>query len=269
MHHSLDEVSSIRVLFIGDVFSKKGVLAVETLLPDLIEKEKLNFVVANGENSAGYEGITLRYAKRLLTAGVDVITLGNHAFSNKDVENIFKKDFPVIRPFNFKNVSGNGYITIEKKGIKLNVVNAIGRAFLEKLPTSDPFDQILSIVGVFNSGITVVDFHAEATAEKVAMGNFLDGSVSTVVGTHTHVQTADERILPNGTAYITDIGMTGPHDSVIGIKKSIIMEKIKTKERVRYEPAKNGIELQGAISTINLETKEAIDIKRVKIKTDL
>jgi len=266
----LSDKKEIKILFIGDIFSKKGVLAVENLVPELIETENIDFVVANGENSSGYEGITLRYAKRMLKAGVDVITLGNHAFSNKDVENIFKKDtLPVIRPFNFKNVSGNGYITIEKNNLKLNVINAIGRAFLEKLPTSDPFDNILNIANVFTSGITVVDFHAEATAEKVAMGNFLDGFVSTVVGTHTHVQTADERILPLGTAYITDIGMTGPHDSVIGIKKSIIMEKIKTKERVRYEPAKTGIELQGAISTINYETKKAISIKRVKIKIAL
>jgi len=265
MHHNKE---SIKVLFIGDIFSKKGVLAVEELVPQLIEEENLDFVIGNGENSAGYEGITLRYAKRMLKAGVDVITLGNHAFSNKDVENVFKKDLPVIRPFNFKNLSGTGQITIEKNGIKLSVVNAIGRAFLEKLPTSDPFDLIHDMVKITDN-ITVVDFHAEATAEKVAMGNFLDGYVSVVVGTHTHVQTADERILPNGTAYITDLGMTGPHDSIIGIKKSIIMEKIKTKERVRYEPAKSGIELQGAIATIDIASKKAVDIKRVKVKTDL
>ncbi len=267
MPHSKNK---IKILFIGDIFSKKGILAVETVIPKLIEDEDINFVVCNGENAAGYEGITLRYAKRLLKAGVDVITLGNHAFSNKDVENIFKKEnFPLIRPFNFKNVSGEGYISIEKNGIRLNVINAIGRVFLERLPTSDPFDKILDIINVFTSGITVVDFHAEATAEKMSMGHFLDGYVSTMIGTHTHVQTADEKILPKGTAYITDIGMTGPHDSVIGIKKSIIMEKIKTKERVRYEPAKAGIEFQGAISTINYETKKAISIKRVKVKLDL
>ncbi len=262
--------NKIKILFIGDVFSKKGILAVETVLPDLIEEENIDFVVCNGENSAGYEGITLRYAKRLLRAGADVITLGNHAFSNKDVENIFKKDtLPVIRPFNFKNASGNGYITIEKNDLRLNVINAIGRIFLDRLPTSDPFDKILDIINIFTSGVTVLDFHAEATAEKMSMGHFLDGHVSTVVGTHTHVQTADERILPKGTAYITDIGMTGPHDSVIGIKKSIIMEKIKTKERIRYEPARTGIEFQGAISTIDYETQKAINIKRIKVKINL
>jgi len=283
MHHN-----NLKILIIGDLFSKGGLLTLEKLLPELKKSENIDFTIVNGENVVGIGGITMRYAKRIFKAGVNVITLGNHTFDNKDITTIFQKKMNVIKPFNLepkenmkdlvKNAlinqpkNNNGSILIEKDGIKYGVLNAIGRVFLDRLASTSPFEKIKQEIQDLknrDADIIILDFHAEATAEKKAMGHFLDGELNAVVCTHTHVQTSDESILEHGTAYITDLGMTGPHDSVIGVKKSIIVRRFANEERVRFEPSKKGYRLQGVIIEIDKESKVTQSIKRIDIATDI
>ncbi|HED05231.1 MAG TPA: TIGR00282 family metallophosphoesterase, partial [Ignavibacteria bacterium] len=212
-------MTSLNILFIGDIIGQPGLIIVQTWLPNLIQKYKADLVIANGENSSGGKGCTEKEGKLLFEVGVHVITGGNHTWDKHQSQDYLKKEPRALRPLNYpKGTYGNGYYIAETKKGKVAVINLQGRTFMAAI--DDPFrtsDWILSKLDN-NVKMVFIDFHAEATAEKIAMGNYLDGKVSVMVGTHTHVQTSDEHILQKGTGYITDVGMTGPYDSVIGMK---------------------------------------------------
>ncbi len=239
----------MRLLFIGDAFAAPGRRMIETHTARLRDELGLEFVVANGENLADGAGITSRLAKRLLAAGVDVITLGNHAFRQGEVYQYLNSEPRIVRPANLaESAPGRGTTVVTgPSGARLAVVNLIGKLFLD--PAVSPFSVAQSLVAEARaqSDAVLVDFHAEATSEKVAMGRLLDGSATAVIGTHTHVQTSDARLLPGGTAYITDAGMTGPHDSVIGVRTDLILRRFATGMPVRFEPAEGGVQLEGVV----------------------
>ena len=224
------------ILFVGDVVGGLGRRTVAALLPALRERHSPTFVVANGENSAGGLGITAKTADELFAAGVDVITLGNHAYHHREVYAYLDGDRPILRPANYlASQPGRGWRVVERNGARLAIVNLSGNVFLRAArPAFQEADAVLDKIGDDVDHI-LVDMHAEATSEKVAMGWHLDGRVTAVVGTHTHVPTADARILPGGTAYITDVGMTGPRGGVIGVRKEQAIESLRTHMSVRFE----------------------------------
>jgi len=237
----------MKILCIGDVVGKPGRNYLEQNLNRIINEQSIDFIIANGENSAGGVGITKEIYDELISMDIDVITLGNHSWAKKEVFDYINVTDKLIRPANYpENTPGAGYIIVEKKGTKIAVINMCGRVFMECLEC--PFktiDYILSDIKD-KADITILDFHAEATAEKIAMGWYLDGRISAIFGTHTHVQTSDEIILPNGTGYITDVGMTGPFESVLGMDKNIIIKKFITALPGKFEVAK-GNAIFGAI----------------------
>lgn len=254
----------IRVFVIGDLVGEPGRKALFLSLAQIIQEKKIDFVIANGENAAGGFGITGKIAGILYGYGVDCITTGNHVWRNKEVFDIINDEPKLLRPLNYPNdTPGRGYTILEKKGVKLAVLNIQGRVFMEPLecPFRTARREILNIKKVTN--MIVIDFHGEATSEKVAMGWYLDGMVSAVVGTHTHVQTADEKILPGGTAYITDIGMTGPFDSIIGMKKDGALKKFLTLLPSKFVVAENDIRINGVFISIEKETGKARSIERI------
>jgi len=258
----------MRILFIGDIVGSPGRDAVRHILPKLKKAEAIDFVIANAENAAGGTGITPRVANDLFGAGCDVLTAGDHIWRRQEVLEIINNP-NIIRPLNFyKDCPGNGFGFYNTKATEtICVVSLIGRVFIESQSES-PFVVIRDILPKLKSktNIIIVDMHAEATSEKVAMGWFLDGEVSAVLGTHTHIQTADERILPCGTAYITDVGMTGPFDSVIGRKKEKIIERFLTGMPIRFELGTADIHLQAVIVDINPNNGKCLAIQRVKEK---
>jgi metallophosphoesterase (TIGR00282 family) len=228
----------VKLLFVGDIVGSPGRHAVESLLPGLRERHEPDFVVVNGENSAGGLGITEKIARALYRAGADAITLGNHAYRHFGVYDFLDRDESIVRPANYpKGNPGRGHSVIEREGKRLAVVNLSGMVFLDA--ARSPFAEIDAILSDLRGRAdhVLVDFHAEATSEKVAMGWYLDGRVTACVGTHTHVPTADARVLPGGTAYITDVGMTGPRDSVIGVKKELAIRRFVTMMPVKFETA--------------------------------
>ena len=239
----------MRLLFIADEFGRPGRDLIDRRVPGLRERLELDFVVANGENLADGAGISARGAQRLWAAGVDVITLGNHAFRQRDVYPLLNADARIIRPANMPAAAPGRGLTVcrSNAGARLAVVNLMGSLYLD--PAVSPFAVAESLVAEARelAAAVVVDFHAEATSEKVAMGRLLDGRVTAVIGTHTHVQTSDARILAGGTAYITDAGMTGPHDSVIGVRADLILQRFQLGLPVRFEPAEGGVQLEGVI----------------------
>jgi metallophosphoesterase (TIGR00282 family) len=260
------------VLFLGDVFGKPGRQAVQRLVPRLIVREAIDLVVANAENSAAGIGVTPDSADELLAAEVDLLTSGNHIWSKREI--VPYLDAPgsrLLRPANYPPGSpgrGRGVATTPD-GRRLGVVNVEGRVFMKTL--DDPFRTALAEVEALRAdGVTciLVDMHCEATSEKNAMGWFLDGKVSAVLGTHTHVQTADARVLPGGTAFVTDVGMCGPWDSVIGVKKELVLERFLTQRPVGFEPARREVHLQGAIVDLDDATGRARSIARVQEKLD-
>lgn len=257
----------MRVFFIGDVIGRPGRKAISRILPGFKKKEKIDFVLANGENAAGGVGLTAKVAEELFSCGIDIITSGNHIWDKKDILSLISKEERVLRPANYPpGVIGFGSGVISRGGKKLGVINLSGRVFMKELdcPFRTSLREIENLKNMVDA--LIVDMHAEATSEKIAMGWYLDGRVSAVIGTHTHVQTADERILPNGTAYITDIGMTGSMDSVIGVKKEIILERFLKQVPVHLEVAKQDVVLQGAVIEIDGDTARAISISRISIK---
>lgn len=259
----------IRILFIGDIIGSPGRKAVSELLPGLKKKEKIDFVLANGENAAGGLGLTPKVAEQLFSYGIDALTSGNHIWDKKDIFETLVKDHRIVRPANYpEGVIGFGSTVISGQGKKLGIINLAGRVFMRELdcPFRSSLREIESLKD--KAKIIVVDMHAEATSEKIAMGWYLDGKVSAVIGTHTHVQTADERILPHGTAYITDIGMTGSFNSVIGVKTDIILERFLTQMPVHLEVAKEDVALQGTVIEADEDTGKAVSIKRINIKLD-
>lgn len=242
----------MKVIFVGDVVSSPGRRAFTELLPDLRRRYRPDFVVVNGENAAGGLGITPPLAAELFGAGADCITSGNHIWHWKEIYDYLASEPRLLRPANYPpGAPGSGMCLLQRGEQRLTVLNLQGRVFME--PIECPFrtaDELLAELGK-NAGPVLVDFHAEATSEKQAMGFYLDGRVSAVLGTHTHVQTADERVLPGGTGFITDCGMTGPHDSVIGMRKDIIVRHFVTGLPIRFEVAKGGTLLQGVVLEID------------------
>ncbi|MCD4780158.1 MAG: TIGR00282 family metallophosphoesterase [Candidatus Omnitrophica bacterium] len=257
----------MKILCIGDIVGKPGRLALNALLEKLIEQHQIDFVIANGENTAGGSGITARLAKYLFRCGCDVITLGDHVWDQKEIEVHLDQIPALLRPANLPpNNPGNGWcIVAAKNGTKVAVINLLGRVFM-RYHVPCPFyklDEILEKIKD-QADIIIVDFHAETTSEKVALGHYADGRVSAVVGTHTHIQTADHHVLAKGTAYITDLGMTGPHDSVIGQNKKNIIERFKTCHPVRFCVAQEDINISGALIQVDESTGKADNIELFK-----
>ena len=254
----------IRILAIGDVVGRPGRRFLKSRLPRLIEREAIDFVIANGENTAGGLGITPSTAQALHDAGVNVITTGDHVWRRRDVEQALLEDPCLLRPHNFPaGAPGTGVVTTTTAtGIPVRVINLLGRVYLE--PLDCPFECVERILERSpGPPVTIVDFHAEATSEKGAMARFLDGRVSAVVGTHTHVQTADECILEHGTAFITDLGMTGAINSIIGRRPDQVIRRFRTRLYVPMEVATGPVRLGGVIVTVDSETGRAIEIRRV------
>ena len=258
----------MNILFIGDIVGSPGREAVRGLLPELQREYKLDFVVANAENAAGGSGITPKIAQELFEAGVNVLTSGDHIWKKREIFEIIDKEERILRPLNFPvGVPGRGACLFKaKNGSTIGVVNVNGRVFMEALEC--PFKTTKQAIEVLakETKLIVVDIHAEATSEKVALGWYLDGRVSAVLGTHTHIQTADEKILPGGCAYITDVGMTGPLDSVIGRRIEDVLERFITGVPTRFEVAQENIQLQGAVIDIDDITGKAKSIVRIQRK---
>lgn len=258
----------MKILFVGDVVGKPGRQALALLLRKVQEAHSVDLTIANGENAAGGFGITPETAADLFRLGVDVITSGNHIWDKKEVLGYLPKESRLLRPLNYPpGAPGYGSIVVTARGgTKVAVLNVSGRVFMPDLdcPFRTTLAELEAIGG--EARVRVVDFHAEATSEKIAFGRFLDGRVGAVIGTHTHVQTADERVLPCGTAYITDIGMTGPSESVIGVEPEIVVRKFLTGLPERFETAKQVPQLEGAVVEIDAASGLALGIERVSLR---
>jgi metallophosphoesterase (TIGR00282 family) len=235
-------------------------------LPKIRDEYSIDLAVVNVENAAAGFGVTPQMGKAFLEQGVDVMTSGNHIWDKREIVDYIVKENLLLRPANFPSgTPGTGYITVKAGAYKVAVLNLMGRIFMA--PIDCPFTKANEIVPLLRkeTPIVLVDMHCEATSESQAMGWHLAGRVSAVVGTHRHVQTADERVLPGGTAYITDLGMTGPVDSVIGVDKDLILQRFLTQMPVRFEPAKGPAALHGVVITVDPETGRASDIKRLRV----
>jgi metallophosphoesterase (TIGR00282 family) len=240
--------TSATILFVGDIVGSLGKRTLLGLLPTLLERHRPTFVVVNGENAAGGLGITPKIADELFSSGVDVITLGNHAYHRREVYDYLDRKAEILRPYNYlRNQPGHGTCVVERDGVRLGVVNLSGNLFLRAgRPAFTEADAALGeLIGKVDH--VLVDFHAEATSEKVALGWFLDGRATAVVGTHTHVPTADARVLPGGTAYITDVGMTGPRGGVIGVRKEQSIRGFVTHMSERYDTSDDDPWLMGVL----------------------
>ncbi|MCL6614351.1 MAG: TIGR00282 family metallophosphoesterase [Firmicutes bacterium] len=258
----------MRLLFLGDVVGRPGRRALATLLPSWREEEQYDFVLANAENAAGGFGLTPSVAGELFRAGVDVLTLGNHAFANREVTPLLENEPRVLRPANYPaGVPGRGGGIFPFGEARVAVLNLLGRVFLD--PLDDPFAVAEREVERLKATtpFVVVDFHAEATSEKVAMGWFLDGKASAVIGTHTHVQTADERILPRGTAYITDVGMCGPRDGILGVEREAVIRRFRTQMPARFSVAAGPV-VVAAVGLHLASDGRALEIKRYQLHLD-
>ena len=256
----------MKILCVGDIVGSPGCEMMYSQLKYIISEYDINFVIANGENASTGNGITAEKAEKLNECGVDVITLGNHGFTKAEAGQLMNSGFPMIRPINYPSSSpGKGYIIKKCCNKNIAVINALGRVFLN--PIDSPFDAVMSCVNEIKdiADIIIVDFHAEATSEKAALAWYLDGKVTAVYGTHTHVQTADERLLPQGTAFITDIGMTGPYNSVLGVDKDASVSRFLTLMNKRYKVADGNCVLYGIIIDIDDLSCKAVSIKRLKI----
>jgi len=260
----------VRILFIGDIVGRPGRELVRRGLAAIVEQHAIDLVIANAENSAAGFGITREIGDQLLEWGVDVMTSGNHIWDKKEALDYIGTEPRLLRPANFPaGAPGNGrYLARTKDDVSVGVVNVMGRAFMA--PLDDPFASVLREIEALRARtrIIFVDFHAEATSEKIAMGWHLDGKVTAVVGTHTHVQTADERILPKGTAYLTDVGMTGPHDSVVGVEIAAALGKFLTGLPARFETATGNPRLHAVIVDADERTGRATDIERLSLGPD-
>jgi len=258
----------MKILCIGDIVGSPGREAVKTLVGPLRQELGIDFVIANAENASGGSGITAKVAQELFSSEVDVLTSGDHIWKKVEIFELINKEERILRPLNFPSgAPGRGAkIFKSSKGIKIGVVNVNGRVFMD--PLECPFKTALKAVEELTAEakIIIVDIHAEATSEKVALGWYLDGKVSAIFGTHTHIQTADEKILPRGTAYITDVGMTGPYDSVIGRRVEDVLTRFLSSIPVRFLVAQENIQLHGALVDIDEATGRARSIVRVQRK---
>jgi len=257
---------NVRILFVGDVVGVPGFNIVKLVLPGLIEKEKIDFVIANGENISEGMGILKRDADTLLSLPINVLTGGNHTLDKIQSHKFIDESKNILRPLNYpKGVYGNGYgiFKASNKDVKVAVVNLIGRVFMK--PLECPFKAFDRLYEKIKEEVKVIfiDFHGEATSEKIAFGWYADGRASVVVGTHTHVQTADSRVLPKGTAYITDVGMTGPYDSVIGMKKDGSIKRFIYSTPQKYEVADEDIRFSAVLCEIDPLSGKATSIKKI------
>lgn len=264
----------MRILFIGDIFGRPGRTIVRERLPALVRDRKIDLVLANGENAAAGFGITPPIVEELLGLGIEVLTTGNHVWDKKEIIDFFNRASAnaggiarrVLRPANYPaGTPGFGLFEgTTKAGVPYAVINLQGRVFMAS--NDDPFRTADSLLQKINAKIILVDMHAEATSEKIALGWYLDGRVSAVIGTHTHVPTADERVLPHGTAYLTDVGMTGPYDSVIGVDKQQIVQRFLNNMPVRFEPAKDDARFSAVQIDSDPATGKASAIERLFLK---
>jgi metallophosphoesterase (TIGR00282 family) len=259
----------VRILFIGDIFGKSGREIVRRAIPAIVERQQIDFVIANVENSAAGFGVTGDIADTILELGVDVMTSGNHVWDKKEVLDYIPRQPKLLRPANFPaGAPGRGsYVGRTRTGEPIGVLNLMGRIFMT--PLDDPFAVALREIEAMRAKtrIIIVDFHAEATSEKIAMGWHLDGRVTAVFGTHTHVQTADERILPKGTACLTDVGMTGPHDSIIGVTVEAALSRFLTGMPAKFEAANGPARLNAVIVTADPASGKATALERVNLST--
>ena len=252
----------MKILFIGDIVGKRSCEALQSVLPRLKSEYGCDIVIANGENSAEGNGITPHSAGMIFDAGADVITTGNHCFRQKGIEEELERNERIIRPANYDDeVFGRGVCTLDCGAYSISVINLLGTAYMQ--PLENPFKCAERLLKDIDSRIVIVDFHAEATSEKRAMGYFLSGRVSAVLGTHTHVTTADEQII-NGTGYITDVGMTGPAESILGVDKDIIIERFLTYYPKRHVFAGGDIEINGVCLDIDQKSGKCSNIERVR-----
>ncbi|MBU1124956.1 MAG: TIGR00282 family metallophosphoesterase [Candidatus Omnitrophica bacterium] len=258
----------MKILFIGDIVGNPGREAIKALLPGLRKELALDFVIANAENAAGGSGITPRISEELFSLGIDVLTSGDHIWRKKEILEIISRDARILRPVNFPDSApGAGWgVFTTAGGVQVGVVNVNGRVFMDSLEC--PFKTTRHAVEEIShkTKIIIVDIHAEATSEKVALGWYLDGKASAILGTHTHIQTADEKILPQGTAYITDVGMTGPYHSVIGRKIEDVLERFITAMPTRFAVAEEDVQLHGAVVEIDESSGKACAIQRIRKK---
>jgi metallophosphoesterase (TIGR00282 family) len=267
----------LRILFVGDVFGRPGRTIVRERLRELVSDQQADLVIVNGENSAAGFGITPPLADEILELGVDVITTGNHVWDKREIFEYFQMaaDNPysparrVLRPANYpEGTPGWGVFEGETgSGISYAVINLQGRVFMTQI--DDPFRVADDLLSKINARVIFVDFHAEATSEKVAMGWYLDGRVTAVIGTHTHIPTADTRVLPNGTAYQTDVGMTGPYDSIIGVEKKLVLQRFLTGVPNRFEPATGDVRLCAVVVDCDEQTGKARSIDRIAISQNV
>ncbi len=258
----------MNILIIGDIVGKGGRRITLQALPSLINEHQIDLCVANVENAAGGFGVTPQIAHDFLESGIHVLTSGNHIWDRKEIEDFIRHEKRLLRPANYpKGAPGKGStIAQTAAGHKVGIINVSGRIFMQNLDCPFTVARQETTKIKEQTDTIIIDMHAEATSEKVALGWFLDGQVSAVVGTHTHIQTADERILPGGTAYITDIGMTGAHDSVIGLKKEMIIERFLSQMPKHFEVAKANVQLNGVLLKIDEETGKAQQIQRLQLK---
>ncbi|MEW5843724.1 MAG: TIGR00282 family metallophosphoesterase [Bacteroidota bacterium] len=257
---------TINILFIGDIVGQPGLDIVQMYLPSLQKKYRIDITIANGENASDGKGCTEKEAKPLFDLGVHAITGGNHTWDKHQSQEYLKAEPRAIRPLNYpKGTFGNGYVFVNSPKGKIAVLNLQGRAFMS--PIDCPFraaDWVLPKLKQ-ETKVVIVDMHAEATAEKLALANYLDGKVTAVIGTHTHIQTSDERIFPNGTGYITDCGMTGPYDSVIGMKTDAAINRFIYQTPQKYQTAAGNVHLTAVYLKVDLETGKTVEIERIFI----
>lgn len=258
----------MKILFTGDIVGSCGRDIFLSSLGEIRLQNDIDMVIINGENSAHGRGISRTICDDFFDAGVDVITMGNHVWNNKDIFEILQDTPQVIRPLNlYEGSPGKGSVIVNIKGTKVGVINLLGRVYLD--PCDNPFvaaEKETKALKDAGCSVIIVDMHAEATSEKVALGHFLDGKVSAVLGTHTHIQTADEKILPKGTAYITDVGMTGAYHSVLGMEKNIIVERFLTGLPQKFELAEGGAQFNGVIMDIDEKSGKCLKIERLSFK---
>ena len=256
----------MRILFIGDVFARWGRKILKERLNSVKEEYLVDFCIANGENAAGGKGISKAVANELYNAGVDAITLGNHTWDNNDVLSFIDDDYRIVRAYNFPpDVPGNGWISVQAdNGQNIIISQLCCRLYMT--PFDCPFraaDRLIEEIG--NEKIIIIDVHGEATSEKCALGWYLNGRATAVIGTHTHIPTADERILPGGTAYITDAGMTGAYDSIIGMDIDSALKRFLTGMKIPFQVSKRNLKISAVLITVNDETGEAESIERLMI----
>lgn len=254
----------MKILFIGDIVGNPGRKAAKEMICSLKKNMNIDICIANGENAAGGTGITYVVAQELYKSGIDAITLGNHTWSKREVTNFIDSDSKIVRPANYpEELPGNGSTVINVNGNKIGILNLMGRVYMDSIDC--PFKAAERELKYLKNQvkIIIVDMHAEATSEKSALAWYLDGRVSCVFGTHTHVQTSDEKILPFGTGYLTDVGMTGPYEGILGVDRNIIIEKFLTHMPVRFEVARGSVQFNGVVVDVDEKNGKTLKIERI------